>query len=364
MAGCCYGVVACCEGIRGLPSAILCVSVFLLQAACMDYYLVEYLGDSHFIWIAADAVNLTLLVICIYIAHNDISAGRTTSTVYNIASASWLLMSISLAVKMIIVIIKVADKLDEDDPGFMGPNTFKTGIGLSGVVFLCLLMTQHDAPVGSERRQYIEELTGTVVFDLLDTVDTLEVLFDVDKRATLWNGLEEFILCVATMNLLIPAVPLFTLSRTNYGHEMISSRLVYAHRLALVLIVNIPNLLVRMILWHGLSVGISPFCLKNLILICMTVYVFYEHFKEHYEKKKEEEDLQMDIVSTKKRYSLRGPEDSDPNSHKPPPLYIDDSDSDIMYRRHSRHQSTNSERNSRYSHYNDFEIENRMVTSI
>jgi hypothetical protein len=37
-----------------------------------------------------------------------------------------------------------------------------------GIIFTLLLATNHDAKPGSHRRKYIEELTGTVIFDILD----------------------------------------------------------------------------------------------------------------------------------------------------------------------------------------------------
>ena len=220
------------------------------------------------------------------------------------------------------------------------------------------------------------------MFDVLDTVDILEVLNDDDKRATLWNGLEEVILAVATLNLLIPALPLFTLSKTKYGVEKLSKRLIYLHRIAMVLIVNGPNLLVRLILWHGFSVGISPFILKNLILICLTLYAFYEHTKEKYEEEKlkdRDTGRQLDDISVKYRMSSSHLDNTDPNSCRPPTLELPPVESPRYghvrgnnslrrsdYSRHTRVSDSRSESSGDKdnSYHQDFALQSRMVTSI
>ena len=196
--------------------------------------------------------------------------------------ASWLLMSISVACKSVVIFHYFSDDLDES-ASFFGPNTLKTTIALGSCTFLLLLITQHDAPAGSDGRRYIEELTGTVVFDILDTVDILEVLFDSDERDDLWDGMKEFIMAVAVLNMILPTVPLFTLAKSKFGQKKLSIKFIQGHRILLVLAVNMPNLLIRLLLWHGLSAGVSPFTLKNILAISLTFYDIYEHNKEELE---------------------------------------------------------------------------------
>ncbi|GFR60322.1 cat eye syndrome critical region protein 6-like protein [Elysia marginata] len=258
--------------------------------ASMDYYLIHHLGISHLTWLAFDAINITLLIICIQQARSAIQASegeKAPSNIIRIASGSmgwvtWLFMSIAVAAKSVVIFHYFSDDLDESST-FFGPNTLKTTIALGSCTFLLLLITQHNAPAGSDGRRYIEELTGTVVFDILDTVDILEVLFDSDERDALWSGLEGFILAVAVLNLILPTVPLFTLAKSKFGQRKLSIKLIHGHRILLVLAVNMPNLLVRLLLWHGMSSGISPFTLKNILAISLTFYDIYEHNKEELE---------------------------------------------------------------------------------
>ncbi|GFO39147.1 cat eye syndrome critical region protein 6-like protein [Plakobranchus ocellatus] len=285
----CMYSVRLCTALRDWPAAVLCLALSLLQMALLDYYLIEHLGTSHLTWLAFDAINLTLLGITIYQARSAIHQdGKRTdfSTIHSgtMGWVAWLCMSISVAAKAVVIFFNFSDDLDEEAATFFGPNTLKTAIALGSATFLLLLITQHDAPAGSDGRRYIEELTGTVVFDILDTVDILEVLFDSDDRDKLWSGLQEFIMAVAVLNLVLPTVPLLTLARSKFGQKKLSIRLVHGHRILLVLAVNFPNLLVRMMLWHGNSTGISPFMLKNILAISLTFYDIYEHYKERHEE--------------------------------------------------------------------------------
>lgn len=298
-------IVRACSGLHDIPAAFLCVVLFLLQTAVMDYYLIENISVNHWSWLGPDVISLTLLVVSIvnsYAAlHNTNSRQRHF---YSLAWIAWLVMSVFVSAKTIVVFNGFASQLTEEDPSFFGPNTLKTAISLGSCVFFLLLTTQHDAPLGSERKRYIEELTGTVVFDILDTVDILEILFTQDKVDTFWTGLKEFILAVAALNLIIPTVPLLTLCKTNFGHDELDKRLIYLHRLLVVLAVNVPNLLVRLILWHVFSSAISPFTLKNIILIAMSLYEFYQHKKEKFEDH-QREGIEMKNKNENQHFSNR-----------------------------------------------------------
>ena len=159
---------------------------------------------------------------------------------------------------------------------------------------MLLLSSLHDAKPGTERRRYIEELTGTVIFDILDGVDSMEILFIKEDRDSFPPGLEDTIIGIACINFLLPTIPLLTLSRTEFGHAKMSQRLVMIHKLCLAFAVNLPLLITRMILWHGLNHGISIFSLKNVIMIATICYDFYEHHESEEEIRGKAEEKSID----------------------------------------------------------------------
>ncbi|PVD24461.1 hypothetical protein C0Q70_14944 [Pomacea canaliculata] len=194
---------------------------------------------------------------------------------------------IGVMVRMLIGFLNFCKLMEENT--FFGPSTFKTTIALSSAIFLLLLTSHYEAPYGSPQRLYVVELTGTVLFDLIDVVEAVDVLFVKEAVESLNPTMEVAILVVASINLLLPTIPFVTLSITGFGQRRLSSLLVSAHKALVSVAINLPNLVIRLILWHGFSVGISVFVLKNIVVIVLTTYSFYEHKHDKYHQHKHEE---------------------------------------------------------------------------
>ncbi|XP_033732603.1 uncharacterized protein LOC117322015 [Pecten maximus] len=273
--------IKCCRTVKHLPTRLVCVLVLLLQAAALDYYLVTYKNLNWAGWAAADIVVLILLAISFYFGyrfHSREKSGKNDNEDLEIHTrvgvVTWFVYASVLCFKVAYAFKDFSHKLDEDS--FFGENTLKTTVALAGIVFLILLTTLHDAKPGSHRRKYIDELTGTVIFDILDCVDSMEILFDEEARANILPSLDDTIIGIACVNFLLPTIPLITLAKTNFGHKKLSEKMVILHKVLLAFIVNLPLLITRMIVWHGMSHGISIFSLKNIIVIGMVSYDLYE----------------------------------------------------------------------------------------
>ncbi|XP_061184595.1 uncharacterized protein LOC133192616 [Saccostrea echinata] len=271
--------IKCCRVLKHLPVRLICVLVIILHFSIVDYYLVEHKDTTWLGFLAADVITLCLFVASFILSYNRLKSSNTDTKMEKMGIwmglASWFLYSVIVATKSGIIFIDFADDLDEND--FFGPNTLKTALALAGVIFLLHLSSLHDAKPGSERRAYIEELSGTVIFDILDCVDSMEPLFIKEDREDFPPGLVEAIVAVACLNFVLPTVPLLTLSHTKFGYAKLPRRLIMVHKIILAYIVNLPLLVMRMILWHGLNHGVSIFSLKNVIVIAMISYDFYEH---------------------------------------------------------------------------------------
>ncbi|XP_060064306.1 uncharacterized protein LOC132544691 [Ylistrum balloti] len=274
--------IKCCRSVKHLPTRLICVLILLLQAAGLDYYLVTYKNLSWAGWAAADIVVLILLIISFYFGyrfHQRQKSSEEEDTEdleihTRVGVVTWFVYASVLCFKVAYAFKDFSHKLDEND--FFGENTLKTTIALAGIVFLILLTTLHDAKPGSGRRKYIDELTGTVIFDILDCVDSMEILFDEEARANILPSLDDTIIGIACINFLLPTIPLITLAKTNFGHKKLSEKMVILHKVLLAFMVNLPLLITRMVVWHGMSHGISIFSLKNIIVIGMVSYDLYE----------------------------------------------------------------------------------------
>lgn len=134
--------------------------------------------------------------------YHNLRGSRSDSSMEKAGSwlgvCSWFLFSAIVATKAGIIFIDFVDELDEND--FFGPKTFKTSIAHAGVVYLLHLSSLHDVKPGFEGRAYIEELTGTVIFYIMDYVDSMEPLFIKEDRDTFPSGLVEAIITIACLN--------------------------------------------------------------------------------------------------------------------------------------------------------------------
>ncbi|KAK3583759.1 hypothetical protein CHS0354_022795 [Potamilus streckersoni] len=276
----------CCKYIRHLPLRLLCIVILLLQDAIINVYLISYYGVYCLGWLASD-IGIIILFTATFVKSYLYLKKEGTKKLVDYPShashlplsvISWALYAVVLSSKYAVLLKYIAIELNELD--FFGPNTLKTTTSLAGVVFLLLLSSQHDAKSGSDRRRYIDELTWTVAFDILDGVDSTEILFIKEGRDLFFPGMDYIIITFCCVNFLIPTIPLISLSRTKFGEEKVPHRLVLIHKLFLAYLVNLPLLITRMIIWHGSSRVVSIFSLKNIIIISMISYDVYEHFQD------------------------------------------------------------------------------------
>lgn len=238
----------------------------------------------------ADAVVVALFALSFMMASRNMNIEKHTSDInfYDVQHLpltyiAWFVYTIIMDIKLIVIFSTFSTDLDEDD--FFGPNTLKTTIAITAIVFITYLPTLNDVQHG-HRKDIIITLTSTVVFDILDGVDNLENLFEKDVRDTYPPGLDDAIIAICCINFLLPTVPLFTLAKTKFGIKKLPMKLEMLHKLAIAYLINLPLFITRMITWHGLSQGISIFLLKNIMAMGVVTFevceklIFSKHSKE------------------------------------------------------------------------------------
>ncbi|OWF51251.1 uncharacterized protein LOC110449427 [Mizuhopecten yessoensis] len=277
------GCLTCCDAVYQIPTRIMCFVLVMVQGGILDYYLVNNKNIYWYAWVAADVALGLVFVMTFIISYRHLSVvhqsrDSASSPVQTgslpLGYFAWFVYSLFLGARVFIIYRDVAWTLNETN--VFGPNALKITVSGTGFVFLLLLMTHHDAVPGTTRKSYIEELTGTVVFDVLDAIDVLNIFFNKSQIDELPDELEISILVIACVNFLVPIFPLMTLSRMHYGHKPLSHCLFVLHKLSLVFLINLPLFIVRMLLWHVHSNDISIFPMKNLIMIFLVFHDLYD----------------------------------------------------------------------------------------
>lgn len=262
------------------PTRIICVAIIMLQSASINWYLMYYIDYTWAAVFAGDVVVIILFAGAIWKSARSINDQKhthnlTASDVKHLPLTyiSWFVYSILISIKIGVIFTTISTDLDEDD--FFGPNTLKTSLALSAIIFVSFLSTQHDCREGM-RKNIVSSLTVTVIFDILDGVDNLENLFDKDVRDSFPPGLADTIIGICCINFILPTIPLFTLAFVKFGLRKMPKRFEVLHKLLIAYAVNLPMFITRMITWHGLSQGISIFVLKNLIAMGITAFEMLE----------------------------------------------------------------------------------------
>ena len=252
----------------------------------------EHLGNNWAAIYAADVVVMTMFVISFIMAtlvmHNEKKIENLTfsdSRHQPMTYVAWIVYAVVLNIKVGVIFTEFSTDLDE--VYFFGPNTCKTTLALSGLIFITFLNTQHSAMDG-KRKALILTLTATVMVDVLDGVDNIDPLFDKAIRDTFPPGLDDAMIAICIINFLLPTIPLLTLSITRFGLHPLPEKLETLHKLSLAYIVNLPLFITRMITWHGLSQGISIFALKNIIAMGIATF---EVLEKWYVQEQEEEEF-------------------------------------------------------------------------
>lgn len=284
-----------CSSLYHIPIRILCLIIVLQQGVVLDYYLVTHKNIYWYSWIIADIAVLFVFVMAFIISYRHLllakSAFLSNAPVQTgalpLGYFAWFVYAALLASRVAIIFRDFAWKLNEED--FFGPNTLKINISMAAFVFLLLLLSHHDAEVDSERQRKITEISGTVVFDVLDSVDVLDILFDKSAIDDFPVYMDTAIIVIACINLLLPTLPLMTLSQAHFGHKLVPREIGMLHKMMIVFLVNVPLLTIRLLLWHLLSKDISIFPVKNVIVIFLVCHDLYEKRREDLERRDQAE---------------------------------------------------------------------------
>lgn len=125
---------------------------------------------------------------------------------------------------------------------------------------------------------FMTGLRSSVTIDLLDAIQFLDVLYVSQSHVMLRFNIHRAIVAVACLNMFLPTILLFALSRTRYGRSAIwMKRLHVMHRVVYFLVVNVPMLVLRSVIWHVHKKDVSVFIVKNYIGVGVVINEVYSN---------------------------------------------------------------------------------------
>lgn len=280
-------------------ASMLCVLLLGCQGSLLNYYLASYLNSYWLAWIAADIAVLFVFIVAFIISYRHFALCKTSSSQQMpirpgnlpLSFIAWIIYAVALSSRVGIIFSHFAWQLTNEIT--FGSNMLKLTIGLAAPVFILLVLNHHNAERSSDRKRYISDLTATIPFDMLDTVEILDVLFVEESKILLPFGLDTAIVTVACINLVLPTIPMILLSQSHFGFRRLSECVVVTHKVLLVFIVNLPYLILRVFLWQLINHGLSIFILKNILMMFLAMHDVIDVLRCHGKPTKKEEALEM-----------------------------------------------------------------------
>lgn len=299
-----------CIHLKNIPMKVLCILLVALQAFFLDAIIIYCYGENEvdscqhcvncYWWIAGDVLVIVAFLVTFAISYRHLEHYRSCRTFSKshikagipLSCVTWLVYSAFVSARVVVIFKStINDRLD--DNSFYGPQFLKTGISLTGVVFLLFVAAHHHQKETLAEKSYINSLATGVTFDILDTVDFLDVLFVKETHVILEYPMENAIVSISVLNLLRPTFSFLVIFLKHYGASKWSRELSAANSLVSIFLVNIPFLVVRMILWHNLKTDMSVFLIKNFILVFIGIHELHEINMERNEERSDPNSIEM-----------------------------------------------------------------------
>jgi len=184
----------------------------------------------------------------------------------------WGLYICALILNIAIVFAVVGDSLDKNN--FLGPNALKMVLCITPLLLLLLLHTADDSNQTDEHRELVSKLSYQMAIDLLDAVDMIDIVLEENEHNFgTPNGFGTFMIVLACFSLLLSTWQLAE-NKLAEGKTKIRFRTAFFRNIVAILLVNLPFLIIRAVVFFKYGKDESIFIVKNVIAIILSVLEF------------------------------------------------------------------------------------------
>ncbi|XP_020907774.1 uncharacterized protein LOC110245819 [Exaiptasia diaphana] len=237
----------------------LLLGILVAQAALFSHYASFYLKNNNLYAL----VLLVIPTICMYAY-----VLKEKNTQLNWQWLVWLVYVISVLVPMLCLLFRIdfIKKLDKND--FFGPNFLKITICGAPAIAVFLLTTAKDS------QQYdgaVAQLCGSIALDSFDELELLEMLLHQEIASHFSSGIEASIIAFVCISFFLTAMEMGENKLDGGQMELRSNRLYLLRLVFQMLLVNIPLLTIRLVVWTKYGHDASIFIAKNAIIIATSL---------------------------------------------------------------------------------------------
>ena len=267
-----------------LGSKISCTWLLIIQGFLLNGYLHKLYSPVWWCWVVADITVVTLWSSLIWIAkkksikkglreQDDLTqkSGRFASHEIKYTFIAWLCYAAFLCPRIILLFHNLAKTLDERD--ILGPNFLKMAVSFTPLVYFLLVMGSH-----SNESHDRKGVAVSGALDLFDSIDLLEFLFEPTEGVRCPPGYLHASLGFACISLFLPALTLYGFRHKTSPGRVSSVMFGVSYEMVNLSLINIPNFVIRSVLWHRYSMDVSVLLMKNVMGMVAGSYEIYEYF--------------------------------------------------------------------------------------
>ena len=306
---------------------LCCVGMLLFQGIFLNIYLVDVTSSKwNSLWIIADVFVIFIWIVTLVLAkrnfenrlkkaRDNVDGGNPEDHPDEIRYGfiAWIVYILLLTPRVVIMMRKHASKLKEED--VLGPNFLKVTISSTPLIFLLLVYGYHNGKLSESRKYYIASLVGSVCLDLFDSIDLLEFLFTPEGKRVFPQQYSDASLAFSVINFFLPTLALIEIYVNGFTGRVTSFSFKVVYVFCYVFLINVPNLIIRSVLWHTYNSDVSVLIMKNVMCIALGVTEIFEYFGEDRPRKCEICNNWYRMSHFKKHYnaclSNRDPDDSE-----------------------------------------------------
>ncbi|KAF6031258.1 hypothetical protein EB796_010494 [Bugula neritina] len=282
----------CLGTLKNIPAQLICIILVLGQAFLINNHLVASSDPKNanlWIWFVGDGLIILLFIAAFYFKEwrlTSLTSKHKDSTGFMkglpLGILGWFLYATLLGTR-IAIIFKKDVQLESEISDLR--------LTISGTALICVMFTigHHHNKESLARRASILSLARNFTIDLLDTVEILNVLFEIAKehKTDFPLVLEDIVLAIVTLNLLRPSVSLISLFMDHFSTRRRALEIKIAKTIMELLLLNIPLLTIRIYLSVHYGEFLSVFLVKNIMGSIVGMVEIYDCVYDIYEYKNE-----------------------------------------------------------------------------
>ena len=265
-------------------SKVLCAALLLFQGVMINAYLSKLYFPAWWSWIVADVAIIIIWISCLvilqkrhYRRRKDCDAEQSPSD-QKYTYIAWVVYVTLLCPRIVLLFADLAKTLDEKDD--LGPNLLKMAVSCTPLIFFFLVHGSHNSKSYTARHLSIQAIAATGALDLFDSIDILEFSFLPEEGIKFPRGYLHASLAFACVSFFMPVLSLYDLHHKALSGRIASLYFKVINILLNLLVINLPNLVIRSILWHKYNMDVSVLLMKNIMAIVAEGYELLEYFGE------------------------------------------------------------------------------------